>query len=205
MRLISSDSSRLIVGPISRIDLTPAHTTVMSSPDSAVSSADSSAKSVPMRCTPSKTPAEKTLIPAVAARCEADSRVVAALFPNAIAIASSRLEVLKMSSRVVIASNSASLKPICTSPLMTAIIAGIAPWARMIACTSRANSKFNGRGSPWLKIVDSRATMGDFDAIAAATSSEYFNTSLRSKFTNERIPPNVLTLRGRIRTCIWPI
>ena len=87
---------------------------------------------------------------------------------------------------------------------MTAIVAGVAPCARTIASTSRATSKFVGRGSPWLMIVDSRATMGEPDAMAAATSSEYFNTSLRSEFMSERIPPNALVLHGKIRVCIWP-
>jgi hypothetical protein len=51
-------------------------------------------------------------------------------------------------------------------------------------------------------IVDSSATMGEPDAMAAATSSEYFNTSLRSEFMSERIPPNALVLHGKIRACI---
>ena len=51
-------------------------------------------------------------------------------------------------------------------------MAGVAPCSRTIASTSRATFKFEGRGNPWLMIVDSRATIGELLASAAATSGE---------------------------------
>ena len=38
---------------------------------------------------------------------------------------------------------------------------------------SIATARFDGRGNPWLIIVDPRATMGLLAAIAADTSAEY--------------------------------
>ncbi|CAB4586555.1 unannotated protein [freshwater metagenome] len=53
-----------------------------------------------------------------------------------------------------------------------AIVAGTAPCARTISSTSMATLRFEGRGSPWLMIVDSSATIGAPDFRAAATSVE---------------------------------
>ena len=53
-----------------------------------------------------------------------------------------------------------------------AIVAGTAPCARTISSTSMATLKFDGRGRPWLMIVDSSATIGAPNFRAAATSAE---------------------------------
>jgi len=57
-------------------------------------------------------------------------------------------------------------------PSITAIVAGVAPRARMISSTSRAVSTFCGQGMPWAMMVDSRATIGRPASRAACTSSE---------------------------------
>ena len=55
---------------------------------------------------------------------------------------------------------------------MTAIVAGVAPWARTAASSIRAVSRFCGNGMPWVMIVDSSATTGAPSVSAAATSVE---------------------------------
>ena len=111
MTPIARVSKRSNVAPTSRIDFTPAQTTVMSSADNAVRSADSSNDSCAPRCTPPRPPVAKTFISAITARCAVAATVVAADFPNATAIARSRLDALRMLSRVAIVTSSASLNP----------------------------------------------------------------------------------------------
>ena len=111
-------------------------------------------------------------MPARTARWAVAATVVAALFPVAAMIAKSRLDALAMSSRLAIATNCSSVRPIQTLPSRIAIVAGVAPCARTISSTSRATSRLEGRGRPWLMIVDSSATTGLPAARAAATSGD---------------------------------
>ena len=53
------------------------------------------------------------------------------------------------------------------------MVAGTAPRARIMLSHSWATKRLDGRGKPWLIIVDSSATMGVPAAIAAETSAEY--------------------------------
>ena len=69
-----------------------------------------------------------------------------------------------------------------------AMVAGVAPCSRTIDSTSRATSRFDGRGSPWLIIVDSSATTGFPAARAAATSGDGTNSY-------EFIAPTILMRR----------
>ena len=111
MTPIARVSRRSRVAPTSKIDFTPAQTTVISSADNAVRSADSSNDSCAPRCTPPSPPVANTFIPAITARWAVAATVVAALFPKATAIARSRLDAFKMLSRVAIVTRSASLRP----------------------------------------------------------------------------------------------
>ena len=84
---------------MSRIDFTPADTTVIGVLDSAVRSADSSADSAKPRCTPPSPPVANTRIPAFAASTAVAATVVPAVrFP---AIASPRSRLLTLTTDVV--------------------------------------------------------------------------------------------------------
>ncbi len=153
-------SSLSRVAATSKIDFTPAQTTVIFNWESEVKSADSSNDSFAPRCTPPKPPVAKTFMPALAAKWAVAATVVAADKPLASAIAKSLVEALITSSRLAIAINCSSVKPICATPSISAIVAGIAPLSRTIDSTSLATSRFVGRGKPWLMMVDSNATTG---------------------------------------------
>jgi hypothetical protein len=75
-----------------------------------------------------------------------------------------------------------------TVPSIIAIVAGAAPFLRTISSTSLATSRLVGLGSPWLIIVDSRATIGAPDLIACATSGEKFIKRFYARIS-ERINP----------------
>ena len=55
---------------------------------------------------------------------------------------------------------------------MTAMVAGTAPFSRMVCSTRSAVSTFCGYGIPWEMMVDSSATTGFPAAFAAATSGD---------------------------------
>ena len=111
-------------------------------------------------------------MPASAAMCAVAATVVAALLPCATIMAKSRIDALEMSSRLAIASSSARSKPTRIFPSSNAIVAGTAPASRTIRSHSSATSRLEGRGNPWLIIVDSRATTGRPDLSAASTSAD---------------------------------
>src|SRR3954465_10732634 len=62
-------------------------------------------------------------------------------------------------------------RPTRTAPSTTAMVAGTAPPPRTAASIRRAVAALVADGSPWLMIVDSRATTPRPEAIASATSS----------------------------------
>ena len=114
-------------------------------------------------------------MPASTAICAVAATVVAALFPVAAIIAKSRVDALTMSSRFAIATSCSSVNPTNTFPSRIAMVAGMAPCERTISSTSRATCKLDGRGNPWLMMVDSKATIGLCAASAAATSGDSVN------------------------------
>ena len=87
-------------------------------------------------------------------------------------IAKSRIDAFEMSSRFAIASSSGRSRPTKTLPSSNAIVAGTAPASWTIRSHSRATSRLEGRGKPWLIIVDSSATTGFPALSASATSAE---------------------------------
>ena len=159
------------MAPTSRIDFTPAQTTVTGVRASVPRSADSSQLSRASRCTPPSPPVANTPIPAATASTDVAATVVAPCAPRAAAGARSRTPHLTTSSPPAIASSAASSSPIRTSPETSAIVAGTAPAERTAASISRATSRLRGRGSPWEMIVLSSATTGRPEASASETSS----------------------------------
>ncbi len=63
-------------------------------------------------------------------------------------------------------------RPTRKRPLITAIVAGVAPVARTASSTACAVSTLRGYGMPWVMMVDSSATSGLPLARASATSGE---------------------------------
>ena len=80
----------------------------------------------------------------------------------------SRTLTLTTSSRLATWSSASSSRPMRTRPSRMAIVAGTAPRERTMSSTSVATRRFSGRGSPWLMMVDSRATT----AVPAASASD---------------------------------
>ena len=156
-----SVSSRSRVAPTSRIDFTPAQTTVMPVAASVVRSADSSQLSRASRCTPPRPPVANTRMPARAARCEVEATVVAAEPPRATTggeVAHARLHEARRRARAPRARrrpgrSAARRRRPRSWP-------GTAPSARTAASSSRATSRLRPRGSPWAIRVLSRATTG---------------------------------------------
>ncbi len=114
-----SDSSRSSVAGTSKIDFTPAHTTMIDVRDSVLRSADSSHESRARRCTPPSPPVAKTPMPARAARWAVEATVVAPSPPAAATAAISRTLALTTSGEVAIRSSAASSSPIRASPSTT--------------------------------------------------------------------------------------
>src|SRR5690606_36644254 len=156
----------------SRIDLTPAQTTVMRVLASVSRSADSSWSTVQPRCTPPRPPVANTRTPARAARNDVAATVVAPLAFSADASGRSRWLSFRRPGSVAIRSSSASLRPTLVTPSSTAIVAGTAPALRTISSSSRATWRLRGWGSPCEMIVDSSATTGAPESRASATSSD---------------------------------
>lgn len=120
-------SSRWRVAGTSRIDFTPAQTTVIPVLASSRRSADSSWFSAHSRCTPPSPPVAKTPTPARAARNAVADTVVAPLAPAASAGARSRCPSLRTVGSPAIRSNWFSPRPTWARPSRTATVAGTAP------------------------------------------------------------------------------
>ena len=163
-------SRRSSVAATSRMDFTPAQTTVIGVRDSVVRSADSSQDSRACRCTPPRPPVAKTAIPASAARCAVEATVVAPWPPRAATVARSRTLTLATSTEPATSSRACVVQPTRAWPATIATVAGTAPALRTTCSISRAMARLSGRGRPWLMIVLSNATTGRRWAIAAATS-----------------------------------
>ena len=184
-------SSRSRVSPMSRIDLTPALTTTSGIAASAPRSADSSKVSGAPWCTPPSPPVENTRTPASCAANAVAATVVPALRPFAIAMGRSRMDALTTASSFDSPSISAVDRPTTSSPENTPIVAGVTPDARSHSSDSSATSRLRGRGSPCVKIVDSRASTGRPEATASRTSAETRTAELISCDLSfrERTPP----------------
>jgi hypothetical protein len=100
----------------------------------------------------------KTRRPAREARWLVAATVVAPLPHRATRVAMSRTLTFTTSSRLATWSSAESSRPMSTLPSRMAIVAGVAPRERTMSSTSAATRRFSGRGSPWLMMVDSRAT-----------------------------------------------
>ena len=155
-----SVSSRSSVAAMSRIDLTPADTTVMRQRPRMPRSADSSKVVPASRCTPPIPPVANTRMPA----CEASSAVAATVVPpvGPWAMATGRSRTLSFTAASLPASRSSSSPRgrRAATPSSIAIVAGTAPRSATACSNSRAAAMFSGRGRPWVMIVDSRATSG---------------------------------------------
>src|SRR5215469_14431022 len=165
-------SSRSSVAGMSRMDLTPAETTVTGVRDSTVRSADSSKVSPAPRCTPPRPPVANTRIPARSASTDVAATVVPPVTFLAIAMAMSRLLTLTTDSSAATRSSSSGVRPILATPSTSAIVAAVTPWPARMASNSRAASRLPGRGRPCEMIVDSSATTGAPDRSAALTGAD---------------------------------
>src|SRR3984957_10730835 len=154
---------------MSRMDFTPAETTVIGVRDSTVRSADSSKDSAAPRCTPPRPPVANTPMPARAASTDVAATVVPPVIFRAIAIPMSRLLTLTTDSSDAMRSRSAGDRPILATPSISAMVAAVTPASARIASNCRAASRLPGRGRPCEMIVDSRATTGAPAASAALT------------------------------------
>src|SRR6516164_7409063 len=157
---------------MSRMDFTPAETTVTGVLDSTVRSADSSKVSLAPRCTPPRPPVAKTAIPTRAASTEVAATVVPPVTFLAIATAISRLLTLTTDSSEAMRSSSSGTRPTLGTPSMSAIVAAVTPWPARIASNSRAAARLPGRGRPCEMIVDSSATTGAPARSAAPTGGD---------------------------------
>ncbi len=164
-------SSRSRVAPTSRIDFTPAQTTVIGVRASVTRSADSSALSTQPRCTPPSPPVANTRIPARAASTDVEATVVAPVRRSAAATGRSRTDSFATSGASAIIESALASRPIVGVPAMTAIVAGVTPRARSRDSSSAATSRLRGRGSPCAISVDSSATTGRPASSATRTSS----------------------------------
>src|SRR6516165_1622140 len=167
-----SVSSRSSVAGMSRMDFTPAETTVIGVLDSTVKSADSSKVSLAPRCTPPRPPVANTRMPARAASTDVAATVVPPVTFLAIAMAMSRLLTLTTDSSAATRSSSPGIRPILATPSTSAIVAAVTPWPARMASNSRAASRLPGRGRPCEMIVDSSATTGVPDRNAALTRAD---------------------------------
>ena len=192
-------SIRSRVAAMSRIDLTPADTTVIGVRASVGRSADSSKLSAACRCTPPRPPVAKTRMPARRARYAVAATVVAPLRPVASATGRSRTLTLTTSSSPATRTSSPSVNPTRTSPSSSATVAGVTPAARSCCSNERAASRLRGRGRPWLMMVDSSATTGRPAASASATGSATRTRSPRPSTT-----PRSVRTRAAVGRTIRP-
>src|SRR6266545_4404081 len=146
-------------------------------------------------------------MPAWRARNMVAATVVAAVRCWARAVARSRRLALRTSVLRARASNLAASRPTVGRPCQTAMVAGIAPWARTACSACRAVSRFTGQGRPWQMRVDSRATMGRPARTPAATSgcsSSKGRPLMRRPFSREqgaREGESMCTLKPPLRIC----
>src|SRR5256884_4504767 len=157
---------------MSRMDFTPAETTVTGVLDSTVRSADSSKVSLAPQCTPPRPPVANARTPARAASTDVAATVVPPVTFLATAMAMSRLLTLTTVSSVAMRSSSPGVRPTRGTPSTIAIVAAVTPWPARMASNSRAASRLPGRGRPCEMIVDSNATTGAPDRSAALTGGD---------------------------------
>ena len=125
------------------------------------------------RCTPPMPPVAKISMPARSAIYIVAATVVPAAPWRAATAARSRRDALTTPpERRASRSSSSRVRPTLKRPLMTAIVAGVAPWLRTAVSSISAVSRLAGYGMPWVMIVDSSATTGRLPASASATSVE---------------------------------
>ncbi len=130
---------------MSRIDLTPAHTTATGVRASSCKSAEMSKLSAAPRCTPPMPPVANTRMPASAAMTMVAATVVAPLCPAATTRPMSRrLTLATRGPARPRASISSAPKPALSRPFTMATVAGTAPCARTSASTCRAVATFCG-------------------------------------------------------------
>src|SRR3984957_16612820 len=161
---------------MSRVDFTPADTTVIGVAASTVRSADSSGDSAKPRCTPPRPPVANTRIPALAARGGGAATVGPAVRRRAIASPRSRTLTLMTDSSRAIRSKSGPSRPTLGTPSITAIVAAVTPASVSISSNDLAAARLAGRGRPCEMIVDSRATTGQPAARAARTAVDTSGT-----------------------------
>ena len=165
-------SSRSSVAAMSRMDFTPADTTVIRQRPRTPRSADSSKVVPASRCTPPIPPVANTRMPAREASNAVAATVVPPVVPWAMATGRSLTLSLTAASLPASRSSSSASSPTWGTPSIMAIVAGTAPRSATASSNSRAARMFSGRGRPWVMIVDSRATSGSPSPSARATVSE---------------------------------
>jgi hypothetical protein len=111
-------------------------------------------------------------MPALCARYDVAATVVAPVSRLPVTGARSRTLTLTTPSSSAIRTSASSESPTRTTPSTMATVAGTAPSRRTAPSISRAVAAADSVGSPWLMIVDSRATTPTPDAIASDTSPE---------------------------------
>src|SRR5262249_35992148 len=153
---------------MSRIDLTPEHTTSTGTAASVARSADTS--QLVDLCTPPRPPVANTSMPARPATARVPATVVAPAAPHATAGPRSRRDSLATLSKQSRSSWSLS-QPATAAPSSTAMVAGTAPWARTVASSRSATSLLRRAGGPGASGVASGARAGRPVARAPATSS----------------------------------
>ena len=78
--------------------------------------------------------------------------------------------------------SSSSSSPTFITPLITAIVAGVAPYSLTTDSTLLAVFRFSGHGMPCVIIVLSKATIGSSFLIACSTADEYSILIIRFQF-----------------------
>ena len=140
--LVSRYSS---VRPRSRMLFAPAHTTITGVPASSSRSAEMSMVVSAPRCTPPMPPVANTLMPAMCAMIMVVVTVVAPSAPRATIAARSRRETFAtLRPDLPRYSISSGDRPALSLPPMIAIVAGTAPFSRIVFSTSIAVSTFLG-------------------------------------------------------------
>ena len=129
---------------MSRMLLTPAHTTASGVRPSSVRSALTSNEVGAPRCTPPRPPVTNTRMPAIAASRIVEATVVAPWVPRATTYGRSRTLTFVTSGWLPSSSRSSGDSPIRGRPSRTAIVAGTAPCARTIPSTSVAIATLSG-------------------------------------------------------------
>ena len=154
-----SVSSRSRVAGTSRIDFTPAHTTVTGAAASAARSADSSQVSRAPRCTPPSPPVANTRMPASRARYAVAATVVAPVSPRA----SDRPEVADAGLHDALVLGDPHQRVVGEPDPDRAVddarpSRAPLPPRRTASSICRAVAALVAVGRPWLMIVDSSAT-----------------------------------------------